>query len=162
MKRFQFRLQRVLKLKQQRERQAELVQQKARLALEQARGEVRVLAERLAESAAAIEKDIGQTIPPDSWMARYHHAAQIGRALEAAEARARHAEERLQEAQRKRARIATEVEALRTLERQEWDKHIDESKRSQQENLDEIGLRRWQAAQANRASSGTTSEAGKE
>jgi flagellar export protein FliJ len=148
MKRYEFRLQRILRLKQQRERQAELGQQKATLTLEKARAEAALLAGRLAETAEAIERQIGRSVPPDSWMARYHHAAQIGRALQGAELRVRHAEQRLRDAAVKRAAISIEVEALRTLERQQWDEHVDDANRRAQDDLDEIGLRRWKTAGA--------------
>src|SRR2546422_8526661 len=117
MKRFHFRLERVLKLKQQRERQAELRQQQARLMLENAKANVAVLTDRLIQNAAALEAQIGNLVQPDSWIAGYQYLAQIGQALELAEVKARRAGEGVREADALRARIAIEVEALLYLRR---------------------------------------------
>ena len=44
--------------------------------------------------------------------------------------------------------VATEVEALSTLRGQQWEQWRQEVAAADQERLDELGLRRWMAAQA--------------
>ncbi len=147
MKRFRFRLQRVLKLKQQRERLAELRQLQARRALEAIRAEAARLRERLGQTAGALGGKLGAPIPAAAWVAYYEHSAQLGQAIEAAEARAERAARTLQEAAAQHAEIAREVESLLSLRRSQWELYLQDAARVEQTRLDELGMRGWTSAQ---------------
>lgn len=146
MKRFRFSLERLLKLKQQQERLAELRQQAARAALDAALAEVVRAEERVAEAAGGGEEALRRAVAAGLWQARYEQVAALGQGLEAAQAQARDAEQKVQEAAKARARVAAEVETLQLLRRQQWQAHQDDMARRGQAHLDEVGLRRWRAA----------------
>ena len=146
MKRFEFRLERVLKVKQQRQRLAELRQQQARARLNAAQAVVAALQGEIRETAAAVERSVGAN-GRQLWMALYERSRILGQALEAAEVKVQQAQEELSKADAWRRQIATEVEALLNLRQQQWQGYCQEVARAQQEQLDELGLRRWLAAQ---------------
>jgi flagellar biosynthesis chaperone FliJ len=146
VQRFEFRLERVLNLKKQWERMAELRQQQARIALDAARSVVTALQEQIAHNAATFEARLGCSEDGDSWLVRYQQSARLGDRLELAEAKAQVAESKYQEASTARTKMATEVEALLFLRRQKWHAFRLEVQRAQQEHLDEVGMRRWRAA----------------
>jgi flagellar export protein FliJ len=146
MQRFEFRLERLLKLKQQREWMGELRQQKARLALEAVRARIEALQGEL----AAIARDLqGGRVAADRWPAAYAHTGRLGQTLLAAEVEAIQAERQLQEATADLIRLAQEVETLKHLRERAWVTHKDEAAASEQRRLDELGMRRWQATRAN-------------
>lgn len=147
MKRFLFRLERVLKLKQQRERLAELRQQQARQLVEAARAEVSRLTEQLRQTAGALHGKAAGPVAADTWIAHYVHSARLGQALESAEVHVQRALQRLQEAAAQRTKIAQEVEALQHLRDQQWEEHRQDMLRSEQIRLDELGMRRWTGGQ---------------
>lgn len=142
MKRFHFRLERLLRLKQQKERLAELRQLNARGVCEAAGREVDSLLDRLVQSAAALESRIGRPIATDCWIAQYEHMAQLRLAIDVAETNAKRAETALDEANRLRQAAAADVEALRFLRKQQWQQHRAESARAEQQRLDELWLSR--------------------
>lgn len=148
MKRFEFRLDRLLRLKQQTERLAELRQLDARGVWEAAQREVDSLVGRLARSAAEIESRLGQPIEADCWIAQYEHMAQIRLAIDAAETNQQRAKTALDEANRLRRIAAAEVEAIRFLRTQQWQQHRAESARAEQQRLDEMWLSRRVLAQS--------------
>ncbi len=143
MRRFEFRLERVLKLKKQREWLAELRQKQARVALDAARAEVAFLNEQVARSAAVLAAGLATAAGDASWLARQQQALALGPLLELAEAKARQADGKYQETSAARTQIAAEVEALLHLRGQEWQAHRLAVLRAEQEQLDEVGMRRW-------------------
>jgi flagellar export protein FliJ len=142
MKRFHFRLERLLRLKQQNELQAELRQRHARGVWEAAGREVDSLVDRVAQSAAALESRIGRPVEAAFWVAQSQHMAQLRWALDGAEANAKRAESALDEANRLRQAAAADVESLRFLRKQQWQRHRAESNRAEQQRLDELWLSR--------------------
>ncbi|MBI3462418.1 MAG: flagellar export protein FliJ [Planctomycetes bacterium] len=146
MKRFQFRLQRLVKWKEQRRRQAELAQSQASAELDAAREKVVQLVQRLEETARDLASEVGQPLGPDRLRAFQQYAGAVGQDLLAAEAGLHRAVQRLQEAERRRARIAVEVEVLACLRQRHWQQYRKETLREQQGRLDELALRRWSAA----------------
>ncbi len=142
MQRFQFRLERVLKLKQQREWLGELRRQKARLELEAIRARVRALNEEL----AAIARDLQSgKVPAERWLAAYAHSGRLGRTLLVAEAAAAQAERRLREATAELIRLTQEVETLKHLRERALQTHKEEAAAGEQRRLDELGMRTWKA-----------------
>jgi hypothetical protein len=151
VKRFEFRLEQALKVKRQQERLAELEQQRARVRMDAAQAQVAALHRKIEELAVALDKDIRRAGGQQLWMAHYDQSRLLGLALTAAEQRVRQAQQALHEADVRRRQIATEVEALVNLRQQQWQDYRQEAARAQQEQLDELGMRRWLAAQAARA-----------
>jgi flagellar FliJ protein len=147
VKRFEFSLERLLKVKRQRERLAEMEQARARMDVDEARARVEALRQRLARVGEEMGAFVGQVVAPHHWAAQYELSEQIGRSLHAGEQDVEKAEQRLWEASQERAQIATEVEALATLRKKQWDQYRQEFQQAEQERLDEVGLRRWMAAQ---------------
>ncbi len=143
MKRFYFPLDRLLNAKRQLERLAEQRQQHARAVFEAAREEVVRAESRVTEAAGGGLETLRESAALGMWQARYEQVAALGKALTTAQAQARQAEEQLKSASLARARIASEVEALLHLRRQQWQAHVEVAERRRQEQLDEIGMRRW-------------------
>lgn len=146
MKRFQFRLQRVLSLKEQRERLAEARQQQARARLDAARAECNRLEDELARTAAEGAARWREVAALGIWQASYERSAALDEMLAAARRLAEEAEKQLQEADRLRIQASLEVESLRALRAREWEDYRKETSRQRQSNLDELGLQRWRAA----------------
>jgi flagellar protein FliJ len=146
VKRFEFRLERVLRLKRQRARLAELNQKRARLAVEAVEARIAALREELARDALGLAAKIGQALPVGAWQSVQVRAARLGRDLLAAETDLRKAAEELERAAATRARAATEEEALLYLRRHAEEAHREAMARAEQVQLDELGLLRWRAA----------------
>jgi len=147
VKRFEFSLDRLLKVKKQLERLAELEQQRARDAADQARArlaDLRAQLDRVADQYAAA---VGRAMTPTQWASASDLSERLGRSIHAGEEAVAAADEKLAAAAQERATLATEAEALSTLRQQQWDKWRQEAKAADQDRLDEVGLRRWMAAQ---------------
>jgi flagellar protein FliJ len=142
MKRFEFRLERLLRLKRQKDRQAESRQLQARRVWEAAQSEVESLLERLMQTAEAVENRIGRTIEADCWTAQFQHMTQVRLAVDAAEVKAKRALEGLEEANRLRRITATEVEALEHLRQEQWREHRQETALAEQHRIDDVYLHR--------------------
>lgn len=150
MKRFQFRLERVLALKEQHERLAEMRQQQARTRWEEARAECSRIEEQLARTAAQTAVRLREAAALGTWQAHYEQATHLDELLTAAQRRLDEAEKQLQEMNRLRIQAAQEVETLRHLRAKEWQDYRKEAARQQQNKLDELGLQRWLAGRENR------------
>lgn len=150
MKRFHFRLERVLALKEQRERLAEMRQQQARARWEEARTQCARIEEELAHATAHTATRLRDAAALGTWQTHYEQAARLGELLAAAQHRLGEAEKLLQEMNRLRIQAAQEVEMLRNLREKEWHNYRREMAQQQQNKLDELGLHRWLAKRANR------------
>jgi flagellar biosynthesis chaperone FliJ len=148
VKRFDFRLERVLRLKKQLEHMAEISQQAAQVQATNAEAHVASLADQLVAMGNEMDLRVGQAEPIDAWRVRFEQGIRTGQALEAASGRARQAAQLLRDANARRARLATEVETLLGLRNQQWQAFARRLNRSEQEQLDELSLRRWRAAPA--------------
>lgn len=148
MKRFEFHLDGLLRVKRQLEHLAELEQQKAQQAVTDARARADDLKQRLTAAADSLVARVGQAVDASRWVTAYELTERLGRQIDAAETDVQSAEKKLTDARNERVQVATEVEALRTLRQQQWDKWRQEVEQAGQEQLDEVGLRRWMAARA--------------
>jgi flagellar FliJ protein len=148
VKRFDFALERVLRLKRQRERLAEMALARARADLDAARGRVADFAGQLDRLARAVGESVGRAVPPERWVADAGLSARLGQALREAERQAEQAQRRLDEAARERVRRAVEAEALQTLRQEQWEQYRRELNRHEQERLDELSLGRWRPGDA--------------
>jgi flagellar export protein FliJ len=145
LKRFRFRLERVLKLKQQQRRMAELAVKQATVVLEQAGAVVRGLRGELAKKSDALSTNVGKTVPAGGCLALFEQSAQLERRLVQAEAIEREARNRLANAVGVLTRMNSEVEALESLRRQQWREHQTEAQARYQQVLDEAALGRWKS-----------------
>jgi flagellar export protein FliJ len=146
VKRFEFRLERVLRLKSQRARTAELRQKRARLTVDAAEAKVAALVADLAKVAAGLGEKVGRALPTGAWQDVQTHAARLGRQLTAAEADLRRVREELERAAAARAQAVAEEEALLYLRRIAEEAHQEAAARAEQVRLDELSLLRWRAA----------------
>jgi flagellar protein FliJ len=146
LQRFEFRLERVLKLKKQREWLAELRQTQARAVLDAAQAEVDAINDRIAQHAVDYALRLGRA-EQGPWLGRFQQAVRLGDLLAIAEGKVRLAMVKYQEASAARTLASQEVEALLFLRTREWDDHRALVQRTQQEQLDEVSMRLWRTGQ---------------
>ena len=146
MQKFEFPLERLLQVRRQQERLAEIEQLRSVAALDAARGRVRDLRAECERMSTNLLAAVGQTIAPHRWAADRAEVARLGDAVAAAEAAASAAAEALRVAARKRSVVAAEVEAIETLRREQMDNFRREFAKVEQDQVDEAGRRRWAAA----------------
>jgi flagellar FliJ protein len=146
VKRFEFSLDRLLVVKRQQERLAELEQQRARLAVDQARARLETLKDQLTRVSDQFAASVGRAMMPGQWAAASDMSERIGQSIRVAEVEVEQAEEKLRASAQERAQVATEVEALSTLREQQWNQWRQAAKAADQGRLDELVNRRWQAA----------------
>jgi flagellar export protein FliJ len=145
MKRFDFRLERLLSVKKRLERLAEQRQQQARAEFDAAMAEATRARGRVEEASSGGLEMARKAATLGCWQARAELIASLERLAAAARERAATFLERLRAADLDRTRIASEVEAIEHLRERYADIHHTELLRRQYEQLDEIGLRRWTA-----------------
>lgn len=147
MRRFDFRLQRVLWYREQRERLAEIEQKQAAAALHVAEERINGLQDQLSQTAAVMHQQAGGT-GTAVWLACYAQAARIGAALDAAEVNAAEARQNVHEANGRRKQASIEVEGILTLRHKHAEVHRKAELKAEQERGDELALGRWQAAKS--------------
>jgi flagellar FliJ protein len=146
VKRFEFSLDRLLRVKRQLERLAELEQRRALEAAEQARAALQGLRDQLSRISDQFAASVGQAMQPYQWASASDLAERLGKSIHGAEQAVEKAEQKLLTAAQERAQLATEVEAISTLRQQQWDLWRHEAQKADQDRLDEVGLRLWQNA----------------
>ncbi|QEL13325.1 flagellar FliJ family protein [Limnoglobus roseus] len=150
MKRFEFSMDRVLKVKSQLKRIAEAEEARAEQVFIAARTVVDGVKVQQVRVAEALSGKLGQGVSPCQWVNVFELSENLSRQLAAAEQAASAAEAKWKIAQEERKTVAGEVEALTSLRQQKWDAWKREREAKTQEQLDEISLRRWMAAQEDR------------
>jgi len=145
VKRFEFSLDRLLRVKQQLERLAELEQRRALEAAEQARSTLQGLRDQLGRISDQFAAAVGRAMAPQQWASASDMTERLGHSIHRSEREVALAEEKLLAAAQERAQLATEVEAISTLRRQQWDLWRQEAQRADQNQIDEVGLRLWQS-----------------
>jgi flagellar export protein FliJ len=146
VKRFEFSLDRLLRVKRQLERLAELEQQRASDAVENARAALQVYRDQLDRVSDQFSASVGRAMPSLQWAFASDMADRIGRSISQSERDVETAEQKLAVAAQERAQLATEVEAISTLRLRQWEQWRQEAQRADQDRLDEVGLRVWQTA----------------
>lgn len=144
MKRFEFRLDRVLHYKERREQQAELEEQRLAAALNVQDGEISALERRLKQLAEDWSNQSARALDLTAWLNNARGAERLQRELITAQARRLQTLQALQAAAVRRRQAALEAEALRQLRRRRKDQHEAAAAKAEQVQLDEISLRRWQ------------------
>lgn len=146
MKQFEFSLERLLQVKRQLERQAEMELVRAREALDRARANLHDLRGQLNRISDQLNASVGQPMAAFQWASVYDMADRLGHSIRTSEKELVEIERSYQAAAQERAQVATEVEALDTLRRQQWAQWRLEVEKANQDRLDEQGMRQWQAA----------------
>lgn len=146
MKQFEFSLDRLLKVKRQLERLAELEQARAREAADRARTNLQDLRDQLSRVSDQLNASVGRPMAPFQWTAVCDMADRLGQSIHASEQEVEAADEKLRAASQERAQLATEVEALDNLRQQQWTQWRQGAQKVDQDRLDELGMRQWQAA----------------
>lgn len=142
MKRFQFRLDKLLHYHQQRQKQADLALARANMDRTTAAEEVRRVNEAI-QKACGLAEEVGQAIEPTLREQSLQLAHQLCQALQQAEEKLKTAEQRFREAQSERTAITQEVEALLHLRTQQLAAHQDEVVRQQQIEVDDVVMKQW-------------------
>jgi flagellar protein FliJ len=146
VKRFEFSLDRLLRVKRQLERLAELEQRRAQDAAEQARAKLEALRDQLTRISDRFAAAVGRAMTPHQWASSYDMTERLGRSIHVSEEEVAQAEQKLLVAAQERAQLATEVEAISTLRQRQWELWRQEAQKADQDRLDEVGLRLWQSA----------------
>jgi flagellar export protein FliJ len=156
MQRFEFKLERVLRFKQLREKAAEIRQKKSAAALKGVLDDITTLQDHLGQTAQTVEQKLaeGAALSLSSWLACYAQAIRIGKAIEDAEKKADQAKQVLLEANAQRKQAAIEVEGVLTLRKRQWEIYQRMKNRQEQERSDEFALRRWQGRTAQNKETG--------
>ena len=142
MKKFQFRLQRLLWYHQQRQKQAEVVLQQAVMQRELAFAEVHSIQAEI-DRACQLPEAVGMPVNISSRENIVQHLRILGQTLTAAQEKLKQCEQRLREANQVCTEITRDVEGLLHLRAQQLAEHTDEVARQQQIVLDEVVMRQW-------------------
>jgi flagellar protein FliJ len=148
VKKFEFHLDGLLRVKRQLEHLADLEFQKAERRVSDAVARVTALTDQLAKASDHMAGRVGHAMSAGEWAVAFDRADQLGRQIETAKQSVIAAEQVLEAARRERVQVATEVEALGTLRTQQWEKWRQEVAAADTERLDELAMTRWRAAQA--------------
>lgn len=146
MQKFEFSLERLLKIRRQQERLSELDVMRATAAVDAAKAKVEQLKERLSQHTAEMAQCVGRTMSLNEWTAGCDFSNRLGQAITLAQTEVAFAEKKLAEANAKRAEIASEAEAMQSLRDQQYADFKQGLQKLDQERVDEAGLRRWMAA----------------
>jgi flagellar biosynthesis chaperone FliJ len=154
MKKFQFRLQRVLWYHEQRQKQAEVRLQQAAIQREAAYTDLLNVQQQL-ERACHLPEQAGRLVDLPARLNVAEHLQTLGRTVTAAGEKLKLADERLREADRVRREITKDVEALLHLRIRQQADYEDDVARQQQIVLDEVVMRQWSMRDADATASGT-------
>lgn len=151
MQRFEFSLERVLKVKRQLEELAEREQRRAQVASDAAHARAAALRRQLAEISEAMAQRIGQITAPHQWLMGFESSERLGQAILVADQHAEDCDAKLEAATRERGQLAGEVQALETLRQQQLDAWQRTYQQAEQDSADDLTVQRWTAARAVRS-----------
>ena len=147
MQRFRFSLERVLRLKKQRKRLAEARQAETLARLREIEAEEEVLKRELQKTALGMQEKLAQGLNLTNWLNAFRQAASIGKSMANAQARRLVAVGRVAEAAAALRQVAQETEALIQLRERHWQAYREAVNKTEQIQLDDLGLRRWRGAE---------------
>lgn len=142
MKKFQFRLQKLLWYHQQRQKQAEVRLKQASLQRDAAQSAVTALEDAM-QTLCRRPESAGQLVSVAARLALVAHLQVLQRDLTAANEKLKVAEQHVREADLARTQITRDVEGLVQLRAQQLAEYHDEMARQQQILLDEVVMRQW-------------------
>lgn len=143
MQRFEFSLDRVLKVKRQLEALAEREQLRARQAADAAHARAAGLRDQLTAVAQAMADRVGQATAPHQWQAAFDTTERLGQAIAAADRHADECDARYAAAAAERAQVAAEVQALDTLRQQQFETWRKAQERAEQDASDDLSIQRF-------------------
>ncbi len=152
MKKFEFRLQRLLWYHQQKKKQAEVLLQQAVTQREAAFAEVDSIHNQI-ERACQLPEKIGGLIDVAARQSMGDHLQALGRTLTAAREKLQKTEVRLREANQVCMQIEKDVEGLLHLRAQQFEEYQDGIAHQQQIALDEVVMRQWSMRDADATAS---------
>lgn len=147
MQRFRFSLERVLRLKKQRKRLAEARQAETLARLREIEAEEEVLKRELQKTALGMQEKLAQGLNLTNWLNAFRQAESIGKSMANAQARRLVAVGRVAEAAAALRQVAQETEALIQLRERHWQAYREAVNKTEQIQLDDLGLRRWRGAE---------------
>jgi flagellar export protein FliJ len=142
VKKFQFRLERLLWYHRQRQKQADVQLQQAAWHRDAALAEIARI-ERLVQETIQLNESVGREVKPEARENAMRHLDSLGQVLTAARENLELAVGRLREAQRVHSEITQQVEGLVHLRAQQLAEYRDEIAHQQQIVIDEIVMRQW-------------------
>jgi flagellar protein FliJ len=145
MKRFEFHLDGLLRVKRQLENLAQLEHQKAERRVGECAARVEYLKGMLAKASDGMAAKVGQAMAVGEWAAAFERAERLGHQIGQAADELRAAELHLDGTRQEKVQVSTEVEAISTLRGQQWEQWRQEVAAADQERLTELSLRRWSA-----------------
>ncbi len=148
MKRFEFSLDRLLRVKKQLEHIANLELQRAQDAVVKAEANLRLLHDQLVRISDQFATAVGRAMAPQQWASASGMVERVGQSIRVAEREVEETKHKFVEAAQERAQLSTEVEALTTLRKQQFEKWQHEAQKVDQDRLDELVQQRWQADNA--------------
>jgi flagellar protein FliJ len=146
VQKFEFSLERLLKIRRQQERLAELDVMRALSAVDSAKARVEQFREKLRQHTEELTRCVGRTMAPHEWAAGCAFSIQLGHSITLAQIDVGVAEKSLAEAKAKRSEVASEAEAMQSLRDQQYAEFKQDLQKFDQERVDEAGLRRWMAS----------------
>jgi flagellar protein FliJ len=146
--RFEFPLDRLLSLKRQLLRRAEADQAKARRDVDEARAAAIAARAELDREAERTNGALGTAVSAHDWQAATGRVERLGRVFAEREAGIARAAQAYEAAERTRSDLAREVDSFATLRERRLDEWRREAAKSDQDRLDEIGVRRWTSTRA--------------
>jgi flagellar export protein FliJ len=152
VKKFEFRLQRLLWYHQQKKKQAEVLLQQAVTQREAASAEVDSIHKQI-ERACQLPEKIGGLIDVAARQSMAAHLQALGRTLTAAQEKLQKTEVRLREANQVCMQIEKDVEGLLHLRAQQFEEYQDGIAHQQQIALDEVVMRQWSMRDADATAS---------
>lgn len=141
-KKFDFRLERVLRYRKQLQQQAEMRQQAAQNQLNEARADETGVLQEFAQ-AADIQGLENRTFDPVALSNAMRHLAGIDVRLRQARQKVARAREDFYQQQQECTRATMETEALKTLREQKFAEHRRKNEQEEQAAVDENVMRKW-------------------
>lgn len=143
MRRFQFRLEKVLRFQRQLERHAELRRQEAARELTVAETTLQTTQQRLFQAADSMNIAADRISSAYLREVGFANLLQISDSLHEDQEKVRTARDELSVASQSRARAAAESEALIILKERQWKEHRQVTARELQRQMDETAIRQW-------------------
>jgi flagellar FliJ protein len=154
MKRFQYRLETLLRLKRQLKRLAELNQREAQRKLDAATAKVRAWEQQLDVAAAGLAQHLGIPAPAREYLSRQDVVQLVQREIGDARQRRGQAEQAWQRAREQLSRLSAQEEMLQNHRDRQWQEHHHDQERAVLNQMDDFVLRRWALGVATRKGGG--------
>lgn len=146
MKRYKNRFASLLRLKKQAKRLAELNQLATKNKLDSAQLRLRTLEGELSTATSEISQELGNAMPANQYLFQQDMIQKLQQQIARVNRRIREIEEAWRSACEKRAKLASEVEALNTLRTAEQKEYRKALRNANQQQMDDDAMRGWSSA----------------